>query len=161
MPQSHFSRFFNIGISVGLVEMSHISGTVQDVMSAADSACYVAKQEGRGKVHIYSARDEAVARERGDIRWLRELQTALHEDGFELAVQPIIAMSRGADSGPAAEVLIRLPGRGSESDTADFLRPAQRYQLMPQIDRWVVNATLTAISSGELKIAGHRSCGIS
>jgi len=153
-------KIFNIGISIGLVEISHISGTVQDVMSAADSACYVAKQEGRGKVHIYSARDEAVARERGDIRWLRELQEALHDNSFELAVQPIIAMSRGADSGPAAEVLIRLPGRGSESDTADFLRPAQRYQLMPQIDRWVVNATLTAIAGGELKIAGHRSCAI-
>jgi diguanylate cyclase (GGDEF)-like protein/PAS domain S-box-containing protein len=153
-------KIFNIGISIGLVEISHISGTVQDVMSAADSACYVAKQEGRGKVHIYSARDEAVARERGDIRWLRELQEALHDNSFELAVQPIIAMSRGADSGPAVEVLIRLPGRGSESDTADFLRPAQRYQLMPQIDRWVVNATLTAIASGELKVAGHRSCAI-
>jgi diguanylate cyclase (GGDEF)-like protein/PAS domain S-box-containing protein len=153
-------KIFNIGISIGLVEISHISGTVQDLMSAADSACYVAKQEGRGKVHIYSARDEAVARERGDIRWLRELQVALNENTFELAVQPIIAMSRGADSGPALEVLIRLPGRGSESDTADFLNPAQRYQLMPQIDRWVVNAALTAISSGELKIGGQRSCAI-
>jgi diguanylate cyclase (GGDEF)-like protein/PAS domain S-box-containing protein len=153
-------KIFNIGVSVGILEISHISGTVQDVMSAADSACYVAKQEGRGKVHIYSARDEAVARDRGDIRWLRELQTALHDGSFELAVQPIISMSRGADSGPAVEVLIRLPGRGSESETAEFLRPAQRYQLMPQIDRWVVNATLTAISGGELKIAGHRSCAI-
>ena len=139
-------KIFNIGISIGLVEISHISGTVQDVMSAADSACYVAKQEGRGKVHIYSARDEAAARER--------------DDSFELAVQPIIAMSRGADSGPAMEVLIRLPGRGSESETAYFLRPAQRYQLMPQIDRWVVNATLTAIASGKLKVAGHRSCAV-
>ena len=154
------NKIFNVGISIGLVEITHISGTVQDVMGAADSACYIAKQEGRGKIHIYSARDEAVARERGDIRWLRELQAALHDDSFELAVQPIIAMSRGADSGPAVEVLIRLPGRGSESDTADFLRPAQRYQLMPQIDRWVVNATLIAISSGELKVAGHRSCAI-
>ena len=153
-------KIFNIGVSIGLVEISHISGTVQDVMSAADSACYVAKQEGRGKVHIYSARDEAVARERGDIRWLRELQTALHDGSFELAVQPIIAMSRGVDAGPAVEVLIRLPGRGSESDTADFLRPAQRYQLMPQIDRWVVSTTLTAIASGELKIAAHRSCAV-
>ena len=154
-------KIFNIGISIGLVEISHISGTVQDVMSAADSACYVAKQEGRGKVHIYSARDEVVARERGDIQWLRELQTALHEGGFELAVQPIIAMTRGADSGPAIEILIRMPdGRGRETDTADFLRPAERYQLMPQIDRWVVNATLNAISGGELRLAGNRSCAI-
>jgi len=154
-------KIFNIGISIGLVEISHVSGTVQDVMSAADSACYVAKQEGRGKVHIYSARDEVIARERGDIQWLRELQTALHEDGFELAVQPIIAMTSGADSGPAIEILIRLPdGRGREADTADFLRPAERYQLMPQIDRWVVNATLNTINSGELRLAGNRSCAI-
>ena len=154
-------KIFNIGISIGLVEISHVSGTVQDLMSAADSACYVAKQEGRGRVHIYSARDEAIARERGDIQWLRELQSALHEDGFELAVQPIIAMTSGADSGPALEILIRLPdGRSRAPDTADFLRPAERYQLMPQIDRWVVNATLSAISGGELKLAGQRSCAI-
>ena len=154
-------KIFNIGISIGLVEISHVSGTVQDLMSAADSACYVAKQEGRGRVHIYSARDEAIARERGDIQWLQELQSALHEDGFELAVQPIIAMTSGADSGPALEILIRLPdGRSRAPDTADFLRPAERYQLMPQIDRWVVNATLSAISGGELKLAGQRSCAI-
>jgi diguanylate cyclase (GGDEF)-like protein/PAS domain S-box-containing protein len=136
-------KIFNIGISIGLVEISHVSGTVQDVMGAADSACYVAKQEGRGKVHIYSARDEVVARERGDIQWLRELQTA------------------GTDSGPGIEILIRMPdGHGRKADTADFLRPAERYQLMPQIDRWVVNAALSAISGGEIRLAGERSCAI-
>ncbi len=154
-------KIFNIGISIGLVEISHVSGTVQDVMSAADSACYVAKQEGRGKVHIYSARDEAIARERGDIQWLRELQSALHDGGFELAVQPIIAMRSGVESGPSLEVLVRLPGgEGQTSDTADFLRPAERYQLMPQIDRWVLDATLTAIAAGEIRLAGSRSCAV-
>ena len=154
-------KIFNIGISVGLVEISHSSGTLQDVLSAADSACYMAKQQGRGQVHVYSARDEAVARERGDIQWLRHLQTALHEDGFELAVQPIIAMSGMAESGPAVEVFIRLgEPRGRGAGTAEFLRPAARYQMMPQIDRWVVNATLGAISSGEIKLAAHRSCAI-
>jgi diguanylate cyclase (GGDEF)-like protein/PAS domain S-box-containing protein len=118
-------KIFNIGISIGLVEISHVSGTVQDVMGAADSACYVAKQEGRGKVHIYSARDE------------------------------------GTDSGPGIEILIRMPdGHGRKADTADFLRPAERYQLMPQIDRWVVNAALSAISGGEIRLAGERSCAI-
>jgi diguanylate cyclase (GGDEF)-like protein len=154
-------KIFNVGISIGLIEISHASGTVQDLLSAADSACYIAKQEGRGRVHIYSARDEAIARERGDIQWLRQMQTALHSDRFELAVQPILAMSGSSDSGPAVEVLIRLPdGRGRTVDTAEFLRPAERYQLMPQIDRWVVNAALTAISSGEIKLAGNRSCAI-
>jgi diguanylate cyclase (GGDEF)-like protein/PAS domain S-box-containing protein len=154
-------KIFNIGISVGLIEVSHVSGTLQDVMSAADSACYMAKQQGRGQVHIYSARDEAVARERGDIQWLRQLQTALHEDSFELAVQPIIAMSGRTESGPSVEVLIRLnDGQSRATNSAEFLRPAERYQMMPQIDRWVINAALAAISSGEIKLTTHRSCAI-
>ena len=154
-------KIFNIGISIGLVEISHVSGSLQDVMSAADSACYVAKQQGRGQVHVYSARDEAIARERGDIQWLRQLQTALHEDSFQLAVQPIIAMTGTVESGPAVEVLIRLPdGAGRIADTAEFLKPAERYQLMPQIDRWVVKATLTAIAGGEIKLSSGRNCGI-
>ncbi len=154
-------KIFNIGISVGLIEVSHASGTLQDVMSAADSACYMAKQQGRGKVHIYSARDEAIARERGDIQWLRQLQAALHEDLFELATQPIIAMSGRAESGPSVEVLIRLhDGQSRATNSAEFLRPAERYQMMPQIDRWVINASLAAISSGEIKLPAHRSCAI-
>ena len=96
-------KIFNIGISVGLVEISHASGTLQDVMSAADSACYMAKQQGRGQVHVYSARDEAVARERGDIQWLRQLQDALHEDSFELATQPIIATQDLPPPDPASQ----------------------------------------------------------
>ena len=154
-------KIFNVGISIGLVEVAPTSGTLQDVLGAADSACYVAKQEGRGRVHVYSARDEAIARERGDIEWLRRLQEALHESRFALAVQPILAMSGAADSGPAVEVLIRLPdAHRRAADTAEFLRTAERYQLMPQIDRWVVGATLTAIASGELKLPGNRSCAI-
>ncbi len=153
-------KIFNIGISIGLVEITQTSGTLQDIMSAADSACYVAKQRGRGQVHVYSARDEAIARERGDIQWLRQMQSALHEDRFELAVQPIIATG-GQEGGPAFEVLIRLPDeRGRIANSAEFLRPAERYQLMPQIDRWVVSATLAAINVGEIRLPHMRSCGI-
>jgi diguanylate cyclase (GGDEF)-like protein/PAS domain S-box-containing protein len=154
-------KIFNIGISIGLVEITHASAALQDIMSAADSACYVAKQRGRGQVHVYSARDEAIARERGDIQWLRQLQEALHESKFELAVQPIIATGAGENTGPAAEVLIRMPDEhGRYPNSADFLRSAERYQLMPQIDRWVVNAALAAISSGKIKLPSHRSCAI-
>ncbi len=153
-------KIFNIGISVGLVEITQASGSLQDIMSAADSACYVAKQRGRGQVHVYSARDEAIARERGDIRWLRQMQSALHEDRFQIALQSIIATA-GQDSGPAYEILIRLPDeRGRIANSAEFLRPAQRYQLMPQIDRWVVAATLSAMNAGEIRLPRGRSCSI-
>ncbi len=153
-------KIFNIGISVGLVEITQASGSLQDIMSAADSACYVAKQRGRGQVHVYSARDEAIARERGDIRWLRQMQSALHEDRFQIALQSIIATA-GQDSGPAFEILIRLPDeRGRIANSAEFLRPAQRYQLMPQIDRWVVAATLSAMNAGEIRLPRGRSCSI-
>ncbi|HZD53405.1 MAG TPA: diguanylate cyclase, partial [Woeseiaceae bacterium] len=154
-------KIFNIGISIGVVEIAHGSGSLQDLMSAADSACYVAKQRGRGQVHVYSARDEAIARERGDIDWLRQMQTALHESRFELAMQPIIATGREAESGPAVEVLLRMPDEhGRFGNSAEFLRPAERYQLMPQIDRWVVNATLSAIGAGDIRLPGRRSCSI-
>jgi diguanylate cyclase (GGDEF)-like protein/PAS domain S-box-containing protein len=154
-------KIFDVGISIGLVEISHASSTLEDLMSAADSACYVAKQRGRGQVHVYSARDEAIARERGDIQWLRQMQTALHENRFELAVQPIIATGGGEESGPSVEVLVRLQGeRGKMANSAEFLRPAERYQLMPQIDRWVVNAALSAIGAGEIRLPNRRSCAI-
>ncbi|MDZ7645097.1 MAG: EAL domain-containing protein [Woeseiaceae bacterium] len=153
-------KIFNIGISVGLVEITQASGNLQDVVSAADSACYVAKQRGRGQVHVYSARDEAIARERGDIQWLRLMQSALHEDRFELALQSIIATA-GQESGPAYEVLIRLPDEhGRLANSAEFLRPAERYQLLPQIDRWVVSATLAALNAGDIRLPQGRSCSI-
>jgi EAL domain-containing protein (putative c-di-GMP-specific phosphodiesterase class I) len=89
------------------------------------------------------------------------LQEALHDSKFELAVQPILATGSADASGPSVEVLLRLPDeRGRSPNSADFLRSAERYQLMPQIDRWVVNAVLVAIKSGEIKLASNRSCAI-
>ena len=99
-------QVFDIGVSIGLVEVGKDSGSAESVLSAADSACYVAKQHGRGRIHIYSTRDEVLARERGEIQWLQRLQHALKENGFELYVQSIIAVGGRGKTGPAAEVLL-------------------------------------------------------
>src|SRR5690606_17012263 len=96
-------RVFDIGVSVGLVEVGKDSGSAESVLGAADSACYVAKQQGRGRIHVYSSRDEVLARERGEIQWLQKLQGALKENSFELYVQPIIALGGRNTPGPAAE----------------------------------------------------------
>jgi diguanylate cyclase (GGDEF)-like protein/PAS domain S-box-containing protein len=158
---SWHDRAFEIGVSVGLVEVGHDSGTAETVLSAADSACYVAKQQGRGRVHVYSARDEMLARERGEIQWLQRLQSALKEDRFELFVQPIIAVAGRVETGPAAEVLLRMRDEsGKIILPAHFLGAAERYQLMSHVDRWVVQAALTAISRGTPHLPQGRTCSI-
>jgi diguanylate cyclase (GGDEF)-like protein/PAS domain S-box-containing protein len=155
-------KIFNIGVSVGLVEISRESGAIDDVMSAADSACYVAKKQGN-HVHVYSARDEAVARHRGEIQWLQRLQVALKENRFELMVQPIVATAATTvTEGPGLEVLLRLqddnvPGGISPSE---FLRAAERYRLMGDVDRWVVHAALTALARGGVRLPTGRSLAI-
>jgi len=154
-------KIYSVGVSVGLVQMASESGAIEDVLSAADSACYIAKQQGRGRVHVYSSRDEAAARQRGEILWLQRLQAALKENRFELRVQPIVAVAGRPDTGPAFEVLLRLKDAdGVESLPMDFMQAAERYQLMPNLDRWVVQATFAAVGSGALKIPQGRSVAI-
>jgi diguanylate cyclase (GGDEF)-like protein/PAS domain S-box-containing protein len=153
-------KIFNIGVSVGLIEISRESGAPEEVMSAADSACYVAKRQGN-HVHVYSARDEAVARHRGEIQWLQRLQSALKENRFELMAQTIVATAQDA-TGPALEILLRLqddsvPGGISP---AEFLRAAERYRLMSDVDRWVVQAALTALGRGGIRLPPNRSLAI-
>jgi diguanylate cyclase (GGDEF)-like protein/PAS domain S-box-containing protein len=154
-------RTFDVGVSVGLVEVGKDSGSAESVLSAADSACYVAKQQGRGRTHVYSTRDEITARERGEIQWLQRLQRALKENGFELYVQPIVAMGGRARSGPAAEVLLRMRDEsGAAILPVHFLASAERYQLMSHIDRWVVQTALAAIAGGAPHLPVGRTCNI-
>jgi diguanylate cyclase (GGDEF)-like protein/PAS domain S-box-containing protein len=154
-------RIFNVGVSIGLVEISHETGTLEDLMGAADSACYVAKQKGRGRVHVYSARDEALARQRGEIVWLQRIQRALKEDRFELYVQPIVSVAGRVDSGPACEVLLRMRDDDDQIiSPTDFMQAAERYHLMPNVDRWVLQAAFAAIASGAVNLPDSRSCTI-
>lgn len=154
-------RAFDIGVSIGLVEVGPESGSPEDVLSAADSACYVAKQKGRGRTHVYSVRDELLARERGEIQWLQHLQRALKEGRFELHVQPIVALGGSAKNGPAAEVLLRLKDDSGKSIAPmHFIGAAERYRLMPHIDRWVVQAALSSIAGGAPHLPKGRTCGI-
>lgn len=150
-------KIFNIGVSVGLVEISRESGSIEDAISAADSACYVAKKQG-GHVHVYSARDEAAARSRGEIHWLQQLQAALKDGRFELHAQPIVPVDPAGTSGPALEVLLRLKDEDGVAVTpAEFMRAAERYRLMPHVDRWVVQTALAALGRGAVRLQPGRS----
>jgi len=153
-------KIFNIGVSVGLVEISRESGTLEELLAAADTACYVAKKQGSGRVAVYSARDEALARHTGEIQWLQRLQGALKEDRFHLYHQVIVA-AHGSNGGPAMEVLVRLQDEsGQELPPAEFMRAAERYRLMGLVDRWVVQTTLAALGRGAIPVQSNRSVAI-
>ena len=153
-------RVFEIGVSAGLVEITRDSGNLEQLLSAADSACYVAKRQG-GHVAVYSAEDEVIARQSGEIHWLHTLQQALKNKSFELYCQPIAAAFTGDDMGPSMEVLIRLKdANGEQIAPSDFLSAAEQYRLMPLIDRRVIQTTLTALGSGNIVLPQRRSLAI-
>jgi diguanylate cyclase (GGDEF)-like protein/PAS domain S-box-containing protein len=153
-------KIYNIGASIGLVEISRESGTLEEMLVAADTACYVAKKQGSGRVVVYSARDEALARHTGEIQWLQRLQSALKENRFHLYQQVIVA-AQGEDGGPAMEVLVRLQDEsGHDLPPAEFMRAAERYRLMGLVDRWVVQTTLSALGRGAISVAPEHSVAI-
>jgi diguanylate cyclase (GGDEF)-like protein/PAS domain S-box-containing protein len=154
-------RVFNIGVSIGLIEIGREAGSVEQLLASADSACYVAKKEGAGRVSVYSARDEALARSTGEIQWLQKLQAALKEDRFTLYYQPIVAAFGNDSDGPSMEVLLRmLDESGNEIQPNEFVAAAERYRLMASVDRWVVQTTLGALARNAFQLARDRSVAI-
>ncbi len=155
-------KIFNIGVSIGLVEIGGGGGAIEDLMNSADSACYVAKKQGGVHVHVYSAREEANARHTGEIHWLQRLQGALRDNKFELYYQPIVHARTSTMRGPAIEVFVRLESENGQpaAPPADFFRAAERYRLMPHVDRWVVQAVLSALGRGGLRLPAGRSVAI-
>ena len=155
-------KIFNIGVSIGLVEIGRAGGSIEDIMNSADSACYVAKKQGGVHVHVYSAREEANARHSGEIHWLQKLQGALRDNKFELYYQPIVHAHSSVTNGPGLEVFVRMESENGEpaAPPAEFIRAAERYRLMPLVDRWVVQAVLSALGRGGMKLPPDRSVAI-
>jgi diguanylate cyclase (GGDEF)-like protein/PAS domain S-box-containing protein len=154
-------KLFNIGVSVGLVEISRESGTMEELLAAADAACYVAKKEGAGRVAVYSARDEARARQSGEIQWLQRLQTALKENRFHLYQQTIVPAHADDGTGPRMEVLVRMrDDLGNDVLPGEFIRAAERHKLMRLVDRWVVQTTFTAVGRGAITLTDRHSIAI-
>jgi diguanylate cyclase (GGDEF)-like protein/PAS domain S-box-containing protein len=154
-------RVFNVGVSIGLIEIGREAGTVEQLLAAADSACYVAKKEGAGRVSVYSARDEALARSTGEIEWLQRLQSALKEERFTLYYQPIVSAYGNDTDGPSMEVLLRMiDENGVEIPPGEFVHAAERYRLMASVDRWVVHNTLGALARNAFQLARDRSLAI-
>jgi diguanylate cyclase (GGDEF)-like protein len=151
-------RSFAIGAAIGVVEINAASRGSASVLAAADAACYVAKDRGPNHVHVSYPRDLALARKRGELRWVARLKSAIEEDRFRLHYMSIAPLA----GGPAThhELLLRLAdAHGALVAPGAFLPAAERYQLMPLIDRWVIaraSALLGAAVARQPARARHR-----
>ncbi len=128
---------FEVGVSIGLVMINQNSKSVSELLSAADQACYAAKELGRNRVHVYQETDQTVARRHSETLWIPRLSEALEQKRFVLYTQPIVSLSGGQRT--HREVLLRMIGPDGELIYPNaFIAAAERYNVMIPIDRWVI-----------------------
>ncbi len=141
---------FDVGVSIGIVPVLPDHASISEIMSAADVACYAAKDAGRNRIHAYSPGDENLRQRHTEMRWVSRLQQAMEHDRFRLFCQPVVAVAKQGQSAEYFELLLRLldEGGGLIPPTV-FVSAAERYGLMPQIDRWVIHAALKALQSAD------------
>ncbi len=135
-------KSFGLGVSIGVVPITPASDSVSSLTSAADTACYAAKDSGRNRVHVYEDDDAITQQRQGEMRWVPRIESALAENRFELFCQPIAAANAENEAYQRCEVLIRMIDEAGERvPPGAFLPAAERYNLMPSIDRWVLKHT--------------------
>jgi diguanylate cyclase (GGDEF)-like protein/PAS domain S-box-containing protein len=130
----------SVGASIGIVQIRAETENVASVMSAADIACYAAKDAGRNRIHLYGA--EGVSHRHREMHWVSRVTRAAEDDRLELYFQPIVALS-GAPTRAFHELTVRLrDDTGELVAPTEFIPAAERYNVMSAIDRWVVERAL-------------------
>jgi diguanylate cyclase (GGDEF)-like protein len=133
-----------VGASIGIVEITNEIPTVANVMSAADVACYSAKDSGRNRVQLY--RPDDVPERHREMHWVSKLARARDESRFELFYQPIVPIQPRPQEREHFELMLRLRDEsGTIVAPAEFIPAAERYNIMPSIDRWVVRQALDRV----------------
>lgn len=135
-------RTYSIGVSIGLVEIDDGWASLGKLLSAADAACYAAKDAGRNRIHTYREGDAELVRRQGEMEWATRLNLAVSEDRLFLFAQRIEPLGENAEM--HYELLLRL--RDEDGNTVPpmaFIPAAERYQLMPMLDRFVLDQALS------------------
>ncbi|MFI0845142.1 EAL domain-containing protein [Mesorhizobium sp. IMUNJ 23232] len=156
-------RRFSTSASIGLVHVADPGTSLEETLRSADIACYMAKEKGRNRVQVHRPSDTEVQARFGEMDWVRRLRAALEEDRFCLFAQEIAAVGAYGRDGAHIEVLLRLRDEeGRLVPPNSFIPAAERYGLMPQIDRWVVRRTFATLAerAGQLVSMQVAACAI-
>ena len=135
-------RNYAISASIGVVMVEDADSTLKDVFALADTACYMAKESGRNRVHLFSAHDDATSKRRGEMEWANRLRGVIEEGRLLLYYQELHPLDASIQPGHI-ELLLRLREESGELVMPGaFLPAAERFGLMPLIDRWVIETAL-------------------
>ncbi|WP_100643498.1 EAL domain-containing protein [Alteromonas facilis] len=133
------NNVFSLGISIGLVERTEKIDSPEQMMSMADAACYIAKEQGRNQIHRYSLNDITTKRYESELNWLAHINEALEQNNFQLYYQHYQPLHKMSD-GHRYEILLRMQTSDGELvPPGAFLPAAERYSLGAKIDRWVIH----------------------
>jgi diguanylate cyclase (GGDEF)-like protein/PAS domain S-box-containing protein len=136
---------FPVTLSIGVVPLSQDSEETHAVLAAADDACHLSKEEGGNRINIFHVKDSTYQKRHGDMEWIAKINKAVEENRFVLYQQAIVPLSDSADLKPKAEILLRLVNEdGTIARPGDFIPAAERYNLMPLIDHWVIKNSIAA-----------------
>ena len=148
-------RSLQVTISTGIARFTRASGDHGAVLTAARMACETAKAHGRDRVEVYDDQNQSVIRRYDDMQLVSSIQQALDDGGFELLAQPIGPL-RSKTTNPRFEILLRMTDTdGEKVPTKALFSAAERYRMMPQIDRWVVSHTLAKLSEARDFVEGQ------
>lgn len=145
------NRKYQVGASIGLVSLDHTQLSLTDALIAADSACYIAKEQGRNRIHVFTADNAEIFKRHGEMQWFQRIKESLSHNSFELLAQRIVSMTNKNHGKAHYEVLLRLRDNGQLYSPEVFLTTAERYNLMPEIDRWVITNTFTALREASIR----------
>ncbi len=143
-------HIFEIGVSIGLMPITSADCSSAEIMINADAACYIAKDNGKNRVHVYQATDHEFLQHHNEIRWLQKINRALDKDSFELYCQAIVPANNETNEFKY-EVLLRLQDDGKLMLPGYFLPAAEHYSLMPEIDRWVIKTFVALLEENNFE----------
>jgi diguanylate cyclase (GGDEF)-like protein/PAS domain S-box-containing protein len=136
-------RSYTISASIGVVMLDQPGLTLREALAQADTACYVAKDHGRNRIHLFSVQDAETIRRRSEMEWANRLRWAVEEGRLLLDYQEVRPLQDGGDGEPHLELLLRLrDDDGRIVAPGAFLPAAERYGLIPQLDRWVIGQAI-------------------
>jgi diguanylate cyclase (GGDEF)-like protein len=138
------SKRYALTVSIGIVMLDLRAGRgLRELLSLADTACYMAKERGRNRIHRFSEHDLETTQRRSEMEWASRLRQALAENRFTLHYQEIQPLRPGRAAGAHFELLLRLRDeQGALVPPGAFVPAAERFHLMPQLDRWVLQRAL-------------------